>query len=102
MPVLPSEAITPDGAGGAFADLLIQPGASRTAVAGGLDGRIKIAVAAPPVDGKANEVLLQFLKKKLRISKSSLEITSGQTGRRKRVRVGMSPESLMEKLSEDA
>lgn len=102
MKVLPSEAITPDGAGGAYADLLIQPGASRTAVAGGLDGRIKIAVAAPPVDGKANEVLLQFLKKKLHVPKGSLEITSGQTGRRKRVRVEMSPAELMEKLSEDA
>ncbi|MBQ4335566.1 MAG: DUF167 domain-containing protein [Lentisphaeria bacterium] len=102
MKVLPSEAVAPDGKGGAYADLLIQPGASRTAVAGGLDGRIKIAVAAPPVDGKANEVLLQFLKKKLHVPKGSLEIISGETGRRKRVRVGMSPELLMEKLSEDA
>ena len=96
---LPSEAVTPDGAGGAFAELLIQPGASRTAVVGGLDGRIKIAVAAPPVDGRANAELLKFLKKQLHIPAGGLEIVAGESGRRKRLRAAMPPEELREKLS---
>ena len=96
---LPSEAVTPDGAGGAFAELLIQPGASRTAVVGGLEGRIKIAVAAPPVDGKANAELLKFLRKLLRVPAGSLTIVAGESGRRKRLRAAMPPAELREKLS---
>lgn len=96
---LPDEAVTPDGRGGAFAELLIQPGASRTAVVGGLDGRIKIAVAAPPVDGKANAELLKFLKKKLRVPAGGLAIVAGESGRRKRIRAAMSPAELREKMS---
>ena len=96
---LPSEAVTPDGAGGAFAELLIQPGASRTAVVGGLEGRIKIAVAAPPVDGKANAELLKFLRKRLHVPAGSLSIAAGESGRRKRLRAALPPSELLEKLS---
>ena len=99
---LPSEAVTPDGKGGAYAELLIQPGASRTAVVGGLDGRIKIAVAAPPVDGKANAELLKFLRKKLRVPAGSLAIAAGESGRRKRLHVSVPAAELLEKLSGDA
>jgi len=44
---------------------------------------MKIAVAAPPEDGKANAELCAFLSKKLGISKSSVQIKSGQVSRRK-------------------
>lgn len=48
---------------------------------------LKIRIAAPPVDGKANKVLGDFLAKLFEVSKKSVEIVSGDTSRLKRVRV---------------
>ena len=53
--------------------LHVQPGAKRTAVVGLYGEKLKIALAAPPVDGKANQVLVQFLAKSLGIAKSGRE-----------------------------
>ena len=64
-----------------------QPRASRTAVTGLHDGRLKIALRAPPVDGKANEALLRYLAERLGVSKGDISVVSGATGRRKRVLV---------------
>jgi len=64
-----------------------QPRASRTAVTGLHDGRLKIALRAPPVDGKANEALIQHLAERLGVSKGDVSVVSGATGRRKRVLV---------------
>ena len=66
-------------------DLVVVPRASRTAVAGELDGRLKLQVAAPPVDGAANKQIVRFLSKKLKVGRSAVSIISGDTGRRKRV-----------------
>lgn len=99
MAELKTEAVFTDGKGGAFAELWIQPGASRTLVAGMQSGRLKIAVAAPPVDGKANAELLKFLKKALHLPAGSLSLVSGETGRRKRLHAeGILPEELLKKL----
>ena len=62
-----------------------QPRASRTAVVGIHDGRLKIALRAPPVDGKANEALIQHLAERLGVSQGDIRVVSGATGRRKRV-----------------
>ena len=51
------------------------------------DGRLKIALRAPPVDGKANEALIQHLAERLGVSKGDVSVVSGATGRRKRVLV---------------
>ncbi len=64
-------------------DCWIQPKSSRTAFSGIHGNSIKIAVAAPPEDGKANAELCKFLSKKLGISKSSVQIKSGHASRRK-------------------
>ena len=64
-------------------DCWIQPKASRTAISGIHGSSLKIAVAAPPEDGKANAELCAFLSKKLGISKSSVQIRSGHASRRK-------------------
>ena len=48
-------------ASGVELSLLVQPRASRTRVVGEHDGRLKVAVASPPVDGAANDALLEFL-----------------------------------------
>ncbi len=77
-----------DGAGGAVLELLVQPRASRTRVVGEHDGRLKIQLAAPPVDGEANAALLAFLAHALGVKRADVVLLAGETGRRKRVRVG--------------
>lgn len=67
--------------------LHIQPGAKKTAVAGPHGDALKIRLAAPPVDGKANAALIAFLAKACGVSKSAVELVSGDTCRAKRVRV---------------
>jgi uncharacterized protein len=75
-------------AGGAVTlELLIQPRASRTRVAGEHDGRLKIQLAAPPVDGEANAALVEFLAEALSVRKGEVALLRGETGRRKTVRV---------------
>ena len=63
----------------------VQPSASKTAVKGVYGNSLKIALAAPPVDGKANKALCDFLAGKLGISKSSVSLVSGITSRNKSV-----------------
>ena len=72
---------------GVVLTLHIQPGAKRTETAGLHGDALKIRLAAPPVDGKANEALIAFLAKTLGVPKSRVELVSGQTSRAKRVRV---------------
>ena len=67
--------------------LHIQPGAKKTAFAGLHGDALKIRLAAPPVDGKANEALLRFVAETLHLPKSSVCLKSGQTSRRKVVEV---------------
>jgi uncharacterized protein (TIGR00251 family) len=74
-------------ASGVELSLLVQPRASRTRVVGEHDGRLKVAVASPPVDGAANDALLEFLADALAVGKRALTLVQGETGRRKRVRV---------------
>jgi uncharacterized protein (TIGR00251 family) len=76
-----------DEPGGAVLELLVQPRASRTRVAGEHDGRLKIQLAAPPVDGEANAALVAFLAEALAVRKADVAIVRGDTGRRKTVRV---------------
>jgi hypothetical protein len=63
----------------------VQPGAKRTAIIGVFgDGvQLKIALQAPPVDGRANEALIDFLAHIADLPKSSVAILSGQSSRSK-------------------
>lgn len=63
--------------------LHIQPGAKKTEFAGLHGDALKIRLAAPPVDGKANEALVRFLADVLDLPKSAVMLKSGQTSRRK-------------------
>lgn len=63
--------------------LHIQPGAKKTEFAGLHGDALKIRLAAPPVDGKANEALIKFVAGVLRLPKSAVNLKSGQTSRRK-------------------
>ena len=63
--------------------LHIQPCAKKTEIAGCHGDALKIRLAAPPVDGKANEALLRFIADTLCVPKSAVTLKSGQTSRRK-------------------
>ncbi|NMG37029.1 hypothetical protein GRF61_21470 [Azoarcus sp. TTM-91] len=67
--------------------LHIQPGAKQTGFAGPHGEAMKLRLAAPPVDGKANAALCAFLAEFCGLPKSAVELLSGETSRAKRVRL---------------
>lgn len=67
--------------------LHIQPGAKKSEVAGLHGDALKIRLAAPPLDGKANACLVAFLADRLGIAKSAVTLISGDASRAKRVRI---------------
>ena len=64
-----------------------QPGAKKTEVKGVHGDRLKIRLAAPPVEGRANDVLIAWLSKALSVPTARIQLMSGDTGRQKRVRI---------------
>lgn len=68
-------------------DILVQPRASRAKIGPRHDGRIKVAVTSPPVDGEANAAVIELLADALDVSKSAVTVVAGETSRRKTVRV---------------
>jgi uncharacterized protein (TIGR00251 family) len=78
----------------------IQPRASRNSITGVYNDSLKIALTAPPVDGKANKELCRFLSKELHIAKGAVNLVSGETSRNKAIRLsGISREQLLSKLT---
>jgi hypothetical protein len=81
----------------------IQPRSSKNGVLRREDGSLKIRLTAPPVDGAANEALVEFLSKTLSVSKSAVEIVSGHTSREKRVKIsGMGEADITRLLNIDS
>ena len=68
---------------GASIKVFVQPRSSNNEVAGLHGDALKIRLKAPPVDGAANKMCIQYLSKRLKVPKSSLDILSGHTGRTK-------------------
>ena len=66
-------------------DLHVQPGASRSEFAGRHGERIKVRLAAPAVDGRANEALVGFLAAYFGVPRRNVRIAAGSRSRRKRV-----------------
>lgn len=88
-----------DKDGGVTFAVRVQPRASRSGVAGELDGALKIRLAAPPVDGEANEELLRVLAKLFDMPRAQIVIASGQTSKNKLIRIaGMSADKAGEIL----
>ncbi len=82
-----------------------QPGARRTEVVGLHGDCLKLRLASPPVDGKANACLIEFLARRLRVNRSQVSITRGMGSRRKTVfvaAVGLQPAALLEQEGEAA
>lgn len=65
----------------------VQPRAGRSRLVGPYDGMVKVALAAPPVDGKANAALVRWLASTLDVPRREVRIISGLSSRRKVVRV---------------
>ena len=81
--------------GGVRIHLQVQPRASRTEVVGLQGEALKIRVAAPPVDGAANEAIIRFFADRLDVSRSRVRLTKGASGRRKVVEIdGIGVEAL--------
>ncbi len=79
--------------------LYARPRASRTEIAGLYGGRVKLKVAAPPVDGAANGEIIDFLSDRLGVRKTDVEFISGHNGKRKTLQLhGVRPEEAIEKL----
>lgn len=77
----------------------IQPRASRTEVVGSHGDALKIRIAAPPVDGAANEEITRFLGAVLGVPRRAVRLVSGTAGRRKLVEVdGVGPAAVRRAL----
>ena len=79
-------------ADGVTLTIRVTPKASKTAVTGvvGLEGEataLGLRIAAPPVDGAANDEVVRFVAKQLRVGRSTVTLIAGQTSRVKRVRI---------------
>ena len=89
-------------AGGATLSLHVQPGAKKSECAGLHGEALKIRLAAPPVDGKANRELCRMLAELCGVPKSAVDLISGQASRGKTIKVtGISPGQLRAYLSGD-
>ena len=80
--------------------LHIQPGAKKTEFCGLHGDALKIRLAAPPVDGKANEALIRFVADALGLPKSAVELKSGLTSRRKVLEVRGATVDAIARLAE--
>lgn len=67
--------------------LAIQPGARKSEIIGIHGDCLKMKIAAPPVDGTANEALLVFLAERLHLKRKQVQLHSGKTSRRKVIEV---------------
>jgi uncharacterized protein len=80
----------------------IQPKASRTECVGRRGDALKIRVAAPPVDGAANEELIRFIARALAVPPSAVDIEAGTTGRHKRIKIkGVTAQFVLSRLQEE-
>lgn len=77
----------------------VVPRASKSAVAGEHGGALKVRVAAPPVEGAANEELARFLAKAFGVAARDVEIVSGHASKTKRVRVSGAKASDLSRLT---
>jgi uncharacterized protein (TIGR00251 family) len=85
-------------AGATFA-VKVHPRARQNAITGVLGDALKLSLTAPPMEGRANEACIEFLANLLKVPRSSVTIASGQTSRRKVIRVtGLSADEVQKRL----
>lgn len=76
-----------DSDGAVVLDIHVIPRASRTQPDGVYEGALKVRLHAPPVDGQANQALIQWLADVLGIAKRDISVLRGTTARRKQLRI---------------
>ncbi|MCE0801077.1 MULTISPECIES: DUF167 family protein YggU [Buttiauxella] len=67
--------------------LYIQPKASRDSIIGLHGDELKVAITAPPIDGKANAHLVKYLAKQFKVAKSQVLLEKGELGRHKQIKI---------------
>ena len=89
-----------DTVGGVSFAVKVHPRARKNAITAELGDAVKISVAAPPVDGKANEACIELFADLLKVPRSSVTIASGQNSQHKVIRVnGISAQELRQRLA---
>jgi hypothetical protein len=92
-------AIQNSSTGATFA-VTVHPRAKKNAITGEVGDALKVALTAPPVNGKANAACVEFFAKLLNVPRSSVTIAAGLSSRNKVIRVaGLSAEELRMRLS---
>jgi uncharacterized protein len=85
--------------GSRWLQVRVTPNASRNEITGFRDGVLHLKVAAPPMGGKANQELTDFLSRALGVKKSAVAIVKGQTSRNKAITIaGMSREDILKRI----
>lgn len=86
--------------GGVTFAIKVHPRAKKNAITGELGDALKVALTAPPVEGKANEACIDFFAKFLEVPRSSITIAAGQTSCNKVIRViGLSVTEIVKRLN---
>jgi uncharacterized protein (TIGR00251 family) len=81
-------------------EIRVHPRAKKNAITGEVGDALKLALTAPPADGKANDACIDFFAKLLKVPRSSVTIAAGLTSRNKLIRVaGLTAEQVRERLS---
>jgi uncharacterized protein (TIGR00251 family) len=75
---------------GVLLQLSVVPNARRTEVDGLHDGALRLRLAAPPIDGRANEALVAWLAKSLGVRRRDVDVLRGESSRRKQVAIAVS------------
>jgi uncharacterized protein (TIGR00251 family) len=75
----------------ALVPIRVQPGARKSGAAGAWNGQLKLAVAAPAVDGRANEALLTLVAELFGLRRRAVELVRGSSSRTKLVRLALPP-----------
>ena len=89
-----------ESAGGATLAVKVHPRAKKNAITGEVGDTLKLAVTAPPVDGRANQACIEFFANLLDVPRSSVTIASGETSRNKVIRVaGLSAQEVRKRLA---
>ncbi len=79
-------------------DVRVVPNASRSQIVGEHDGQLRVRIAAPPVEGAANEALTRCLARAFKVLRRDVEITSGRASKSKAVRVRGATREMLETL----
>jgi uncharacterized protein len=88
-----------DTPAGALFTIRLHPRAKKNAITGEIGDALKLSLTSPPVDGRANDACIEFFAKLLKVPRSSVTIASGQTSRRKTIRVaGISADEVRKRI----